>query len=155
MLGVSVCVCVHPAPSLAVSYPRPGYIYHPQSLTLSLEVFISGSGITHLEWRRDHVPLAPSLTVEMRTRHDRTWAMLNVSSDSSQGYRGFYELLVTNPAGRTVVATWTVQPACKTPVVRVFLYCQTFQWCTWTAYVTESLAVNDQRIFQYYSMFLL
>jgi hypothetical protein len=145
-----VCVFNYPAPSLAVSYPRPGYVYHPQSLTLSLEAFISGSGITHLEWRRDHVPLAPSLTVEMRTRHDKTWAMLNVSSDSSEGYRGFYELLVTNPAGRTVVATWTVQPACKTPVIPSVCFCVARHFtavCELHAYVTQSLAVNDQRIF--------
>ena len=39
--------------------------------------------------------------------------MLNVSTGAGSEYEGFYELLVTNPAGRTVVATWTVQPACE------------------------------------------
>ena len=73
--------------------------------------------------------------------------MLNVSSDSSEGYRGFYELLVTNPAGRTVVATWTVQPAGKTPVVCFCVARHFTAVCELHAYVTQSLAVNDQRIF--------
>ena len=65
-----------------------------------------------MEWILNHTSLMSSAVVEMRSSHDNTWAELHVT-----GYnQGYYELLVTNPAGRAVVATWTVQDACKSPV---------------------------------------
>ena len=117
---LNVCIC--PAPSLVVSYPPPGYVYHSPSLTLSLEAFISASGITSIGWRRLDNAIDPTsnwVLSKKKMGQDKMWVMLNVSSENSEDYEGFYELLVTNPAGETVVATWSVQPACKTPLLCV------------------------------------
>ena len=64
-----------------------------------------------MEWRHNKTLLATSAGVEMRANHDHSWVELRVKEYVVEVGGGSYELLVTSPAGRTVVATWSVKQA--------------------------------------------
>ena len=55
--------------------------------------------------------LRPSDTMETWTNTDLSQARLTIHSFAPEQHRGFYEVLVTNPAGVAVVATWTIRQA--------------------------------------------
>lgn len=55
--------------------------------------------------------LTTSNNVDIVTNHDNTRTELHVTGYTTEMYGGSYELLVTSPPGRTVVATWTVEEA--------------------------------------------
>lgn len=55
--------------------------------------------------------LTPSDNIHIETNHDNTRTELHVTGYTTEVYGGSYELLVTSPPGRTVVATWSVEEA--------------------------------------------
>ena len=75
-----------------------------------------------MEWKHNKMLVTPSTNVEMRTSHANSWAELHVSGSTVEEYGGSYELLVTSPAGRTVVATWTVEEAGESVKLFVHIY---------------------------------
>ena len=116
------------APSLAHSHPPPGPVYQTPQSTLSLEASIVGLRISDVEWRHNQLSLTPSVSTEMRGSHDHTWAELHIAEFDPEVHGGSYELLVANPAGRTVVATWNIEQACESYIL--LLHCLYQNMCT-------------------------
>ena len=55
----------------------------------------------------------PSTSTELRASQNHTRAELHITEYDNEVHRGSYELLVTSPAGRTLIATWSIRQACE------------------------------------------
>lgn len=64
-----------------------------------------------MEWTHNQIVLTSSTNVHIETNPDNTLTELHVTEYTTEVYGGSYELLVTSPPGRTVVATWSVEEA--------------------------------------------